>query len=58
MKQKHREDLNRIQGAIIGIAASMGEDDREKKDVLRCASRMITKMLEDESEDGHETQSD
>lgn len=67
MTPTNREGLSWVRGAIIGIAASMGEDDKARRDVLRCAERVIESMLrddeiesmlhDDEGED-HETQSD
>ena len=58
MKTKHREELSWIQGVIVGITASMGEDDGARRDVLRSVARVIESMLHDDEEEDHETQSD
>lgn len=58
MVKTNREELSWIQGVIIGIAASMGEDDKAKRDVLRSVARVIESMLHDDEEEDHETQSD
>lgn len=52
-----REKLNWIRGVIIGITTSMGEDDKERKEVLRSVGRAIDSMLLDDEEKDHETQS-
>ena len=57
MTPPNRETLNWIQGAILGIAASMGEDDKAIRDALRSVGRVIESMLHDEEED-YETQGD
>ena len=58
MTPKNREELSWIQGVILGIAASMGEDDKARRDVLRSVARVIESMLHDDEEEDHETQSD
>lgn len=58
MELKNREELSWIQGVIIGIAASMGEDDKARRDALRSVARVIESMLHDDEEEDHETQSD
>ena len=58
MAPKGREELSWIQGVIVGITASMGEDDRARREVLRSVARVIESMLHDDEEEDHETQSD
>ena len=58
MTPTNREELSWIQGVIIGITASMGEDDKARRDVLRSVARVIESMLHDEEEEDNETQSD
>jgi hypothetical protein len=58
MTPTNREELSWIQGVIIGIAASMGEDDMARRDVLRSVARVIESMLHDDEEEDHETQTD
>ena len=57
MKQTNREELSWIQGVIIGITASMGEDDMARREVLRSVARVIESMLHDAEEEDHETES-
>ena len=58
MTPKNREELSWIQGVIIGIAASMGEDDKARRDALRSVARVLESMLHDDEEEDNETQSD
>lgn len=57
MTTTNREELSWIQGVLIGLAASMGEDDKARRDVLRSVGRVIESMLHDDEEEDHETES-
>lgn len=55
MKPDSRENLQWVHGLIPGVMYSMPEDQKEIKDALRCASRVINDVLENEEEEDSET---
>lgn len=58
MESKNREELSWVQGVIMGIMASMDEDDKARRDALRSVARVLESMLHDDEEEDNETQSD
>lgn len=56
MKPDSRENLQWVYGLILGVMYSMPEDKKEIKDALRCAARMIDKVLCEEKEEEEDSE--
>lgn len=56
MKPDSRENLQWVCGLILGVVYSMPEDEKEIKDALRCASRVINQVLCEEKEEEEDSE--